>query len=109
MRERAQPRFIAVFVAAWIALAMAPQATAQQSLGAVPPSASERLAMLAERIGKSHLQVAQGVLADRSRRALRESVREFDALLPNVAHLANDPESRDNAVLLGLLLSLIHI
>lgn len=66
-------------------------------------SACERLATLAERIGKSQVQLAQGVLADRSRRALRDSEREMDALLPLVSDFASDGETRDNVLLLRLL------
>ena len=79
-------------------------ARSQQRLNtAMHASACERLATLAERIAKCHVQVAQGVLAERSRRALRDSEREFDALLPHVGGLARDAESRDSLVLLALL------
>ena len=77
---------------------------AQQRLN-VPmhASAAERLAMLAERVAKSHLQVAQGVLAASSRRALRDSVAEFDALAPLVAANAPDAEAQENFTLLRIL------
>jgi hypothetical protein len=70
---------------------------------AMHASAAERLATLAERIGKDQLQVAQGLLAARSRRSLRDAIREFDALLAPVQALAGDAEARDNFVLLALL------
>ena len=62
-----------------------------------------RLATLAERIAKLHAQVGQGVLADRSRRALGEAAREFDATLKEIAARAPTPELRDNYALLTLL------
>jgi len=70
---------------------------------AMHASACERLATLAERIAKAHVQLAQGVIADRSRRVLRDSEREFDALLPIVSGLAGDPEIHDAFALLALL------
>jgi len=62
-----------------------------------------RLEMLAERIAKLHAQVGQGVLADRSRRALPEALREFDGALREAKSRASGPEVRDNYILLGLL------
>jgi len=91
-------------LAALTALGAATVARAQRRLNtAMHASACERLATLAERIAKSQVQVAEGVLAERSRRAMRDSVAEFDALLPVVGGLAADAETRDNFVLLGLL------
>ena len=76
-------------------------------LAAAPPApaqdAAMRLEMLAERIAKLHAQAGQGVLAERSRRALPESVREFDAALREAKGRAAGAEVRDNYVLLGLL------
>ena len=65
--------------------------------------AAIRLGTLAERIAKLHAQVGQGVLAARSRRALAESVRDFDATLREIAARAPTPELRDNYALLGLI------
>jgi hypothetical protein len=80
-------------------------ARSQQRLNtAMHASACERLATLAERIAKCHVQVAQGVLAERSRRALRDSEREFDSLLPHVGRRARDAERRHTHVLLELVL-----
>ena len=62
-----------------------------------------RLEMLAERIAKLHAQVGQGVLAERSRRALPESMREFDVALREVQARPAGAEVRDNYLLLGLL------
>ncbi len=70
----------------------------------VRATAAIRLEMLAERIAKLHAQVGQGILADRSRRALGESVREFDAThRGRLAARAQDAEARDNYALLALL------
>lgn len=92
------------FLAASMALSVIPYAAAQRRLNtAMHASACERLATLAERIAKSHVQVAEGVLAERSRRALRDSIAEFDSLLPVVSGLANDAQARESFVLLGLL------
>jgi hypothetical protein len=91
-------------VVALITLAAATRARAQQRLNtAMHASACEHLATLAERIAKSHVQIAEGVLAERSRRTLRDGVAEFDALLPLAGGLAGDAEARDNFVLLRLL------
>lgn len=62
-----------------------------------------RLAGLAERIAKLHLQSSRGVLAERSRRALPEAMGDFDATLRAAAALPGTTESRDNYLLLGLL------
>jgi hypothetical protein len=62
-----------------------------------------RLSALTERIAKLHAQVGQGVLAERSRRALRDTVRDFDETLKEVAARASGPELRDNYALLALL------
>jgi hypothetical protein len=86
-----------------MATLVAPSAWPQRMNIAMHASACERLATLAERIAKCELQVAQGVLADRSRRMLRDSERELDALLPLAGALAHDAEGRDNFVLLGIL------
>lgn len=63
-----------------------------------------RLAGMAERIAKLHVQAGRGVLAERSRRALAEAVRDFDATLrAAAARRPGDAQSRDNYLLLGLL------
>ena len=83
-------------------------------LGCAPPcdaagepalraTAAIHLETLAERVAKLHAQVGLGVLAERSRRALAESVRDFDATLKEVAARAPDAELRDNYALLALL------
>ena len=70
-----------------------------------PPRATAAigLATLAERIAKLHAQVGQGVLAERSRRALAQSLRDFDAALRQAAASASDAELRDDYALLALL------
>jgi hypothetical protein len=75
---------------------------------ASPASAQDpalRLEMLAERAAKLHAQVGQGILAERSRRALAEALREFDAGLKEVQSRPAGAEIRDNYILLGLLWS----
>ena len=62
-----------------------------------------RLAPLAERVAKLHAQSGQGVLAERSRRALADTVHEFEGALREARAAAQDPAIRDNYVLLGLL------
>jgi len=92
------------FLGALGALLAAGAAAAQQRLNtAMHASACERLATLAERLAKCQLQVAQGVLAARSRRMLRDSEREFEALLPLAAGLAADAEARESFTLLRVL------
>ena len=65
--------------------------------------ATMRLEALTERIAKLHAQVGQGVLAERSRRALPEAVREFDEALREARARPSGPELRDTYVLLALL------
>jgi hypothetical protein len=62
-----------------------------------------RLETLTERIAKLHAQVGQGVLVERSRRALPEAVRDFEGALREVRARPAGPEIRDNYVLLALL------
>jgi hypothetical protein len=59
--------------------------------------------MLAERIAKLHGQIGQGIFAERSKRSLAASIRDFDATLKAVASSAPPGEIRDNYVLLTLL------
>jgi hypothetical protein len=66
-------------------------------------TAAMRLATLAERIAKLHAQVGQGILPERSRKALQEAMLDFDATLRNVARRASAAEARDNYALLALL------
>ena len=96
-------RVFAALARAFAVLALcacAGQAVAQPPLRA---TAAIHLATLAERIAKLHAQVGQGVLADRSRRALAESARDFDATLKDVAARAPTVELRDTYALLALL------
>lgn len=90
-------------IAALAAMLVARSVWPQRLNTAMHATACERLATLAERIAKCELQVAQGVLANRSRRMLRDTERELEALLPLAGTLAQDAESRDNFVLLRLL------
>lgn len=75
-------------------------------LAAVPAAAQDaamRLPALAERMAKLQAQLGQGVLAERSRRALKQSMREFDASLRAAAAIAPNPEAKENYALLALL------
>jgi hypothetical protein len=62
-----------------------------------------RLEALAERIAKLQAQVGQGVLAERSKRALPEAVRDFDDALRNATARATTNDARENYLLLRLL------
>lgn len=62
-----------------------------------------RLEGLSERIAKLHAQLGQNVLAERSRRALPESLRDFETALREVQARPGGAEVRDNYLLLGLL------
>jgi hypothetical protein len=70
---------------------------------AAAPAEPAQLAALAERIAKLHAQAAYGVLAQRSRRALAEALREFDATLRYAASRAPDGEARESYLLLAIL------
>jgi hypothetical protein len=81
-------------------------AAAAVTLASVAASAQEpamRLEALAERIAKIQAQLGQGVLAERSRRAMPEAVREFDAALRQATARATAADVRDNYLLLRLL------
>ena len=62
-----------------------------------------RLEALAERIAKLQAQIGQGVLAERSKRALPEAVRGFDGALKNASARATTADARENYLLLRLL------
>lgn len=96
-------RFPSVFARGLVALLCC--ASICHAAGEAPLRATTaiRLATLAERIAKLHAQVGQGVLVERSRRALAQSVRDFDATLKEVAAHAPTVELRDNYALLALL------
>lgn len=64
---------------------------------------SLRLEPQVERIAKLHAQVGQGVLPERSRRALADALREFDATLRRAAGHATGADTRDHYLLLALL------
>lgn len=82
-----------------LAWAAAPHAAEER----VPNVHALRLAGIAERIAKLHVQSGRGVLAERSRRALAGALRDFDATLRAAAARGGNAESRDNYLLLGLL------
>lgn len=64
---------------------------------------SLRLVPLTERIARLHAQVGQGVMAQRSRKALGEAIREFDVALRAALAASPGPEARENYVLLSML------
>lgn len=78
-------------------------ASVGHAAGEARATSAIRLATLTERIAKLHAQVGQGVLVERSRRALAESARDFDATLKEVAARVSTAELRDNYALLALL------
>lgn len=65
--------------------------------------ASLRLVPLVERIARLHAQAGQGVMAQRSRKALTEAIREFDGALRSSLAASPGPEARENYVLLAML------
>ena len=65
--------------------------------------ASLRLVPLVERMARLHAQVGQGVMGQRSRKALGDTIREFDGALRASLAAAQGPEARDNYVLLAML------
>src|SRR5262249_18449538 len=62
-----------------------------------------RLAPGIERIARLHAQAGQAVMPDRSRRALAEAMRDFDASLRATLASVQGAEVRDNYVLLSML------
>jgi hypothetical protein len=65
--------------------------------------AAVRLATLAERVAKLDAQIGQGILVDRSRRAMAEAFRDFEAGHRALASAAPSPELREHLRLLALL------
>ncbi len=89
---------LAARLARTVAVAVACASLTPAALPAdAPPRATAaiRLVTLAERIAKLHAQVGQGVLAERSRRALVEAARDFDKTLKEIAARAPTAELRD--------------
>ena len=88
-----------------LALALAaPGAAAQAPVGdASLPVAAMRMATLVERVAKLHAQSSHGILPERSRRALQETVRELDAQVKR-ARARNAPaEVRDPLLMVAIL------
>jgi hypothetical protein len=67
------------------------------------PRAAVRLATLAERVAKLDAQIGQGVLVERSRRAMLETIRDFEAGHRALLAGATAPELREQLQLLALL------
>ena len=86
-----------------IARAFAAVAFGFATLGASAQDPAMRLEALTEKIAKLHAQIGQGVLTDRSKRALQDAVKEFDAGLRTVVARPAGAEVRDNYLLLRLL------
>jgi hypothetical protein len=72
---------------------------------AAPPraSAAVRLATLAERVAKLDAQVGLGILAERSRRAMAQTLRDFESGHRALLETAAAPELREHLQLLALL------
>jgi hypothetical protein len=81
-----------------VALAAATAQAAEIQRG----NAALRLAPTIERIARLHAQAGQGVMAERSRRALAEAIRDFSATLRAALASAQGPEVRDNYMLLAM-------
>jgi len=76
--------------------------------GATAPEARRADAFLRlgpgiERIARLHAQSGQGVMAQRSRRALAEAIGDFDKTLRAALAAVSEPEPRENYVLLSML------
>jgi len=65
--------------------------------------AALRVATLTERIAKLQAQAAQGVLAERARRALSQTVRRFDAAVQALGRPAPPTELHENVAVLVLI------
>jgi hypothetical protein len=91
----------ALSAAAVFAVALA--AAAAHAADAKRATAALRLAPTIERIARLQAQAGQGVMAERSRRALAEATRDFGATLRAALANAQGAEVRDNYVLLSML------
>jgi len=85
------------------AFVVALTACAAQAAQTRRPEAFLRLGPMIERMARLHAQAGHGVMAQRSRRALADSVRDFDATLRSALAAAPGTEARDNYVLLAML------
>jgi hypothetical protein len=66
-------------------------------------SAAMRIAMLSERVAKLQAQAGQGILAERSRRAMPEALRDMESSIRVLTARAPGAEMQENYVLLGIL------
>jgi hypothetical protein len=66
------------------------------------------VATLAERIAKLQAQAAQGVLAERARRALSQALRRFDAAVHGLGRPALPAELHENVAILALIAKEYH-
>jgi len=91
----------ALSAAALLAVALA--TLAAQAADSRRAAAPLLLAPGIERIARLHAQAGQGVMPERSRRALTEAMRDFDANLHATFANAHGTEVRDNYALLSML------
>ena len=95
-------RRVRAFAAALIVVA-AGSAAAAAKITPAQVNAAARLAMLAERMAKVNAQLGREVLVSRSRRALAESIAQFDRGLREASAAASTAEARENYRLLKRL------
>jgi hypothetical protein len=75
-------------------------------LRAAAPGPSDpflRLPPAIEKVARLHAQAGQGVMSQRSRRALAEALRDFDATLKAALAAAPGTEAKENYILLAML------
>jgi hypothetical protein len=89
--------------AAALLLAASFAAHAAAAAQAQHPDSFLRLAPAIERIARLHAQAADGIMAQRSRRALADAIRDFDAALRATIAAATGAEARENYVLLAMV------
>jgi len=89
-RVRAAALAFLAFASAAGAIHAAPPAEERRS-AAAQSLAALRVATLAERIAKLHAQAVQGVLAERARHALAQSVRGLDGAVHELDAAASAP------------------
>ena len=94
---RALSAAAAVLLVASLAVHGAPSSEARRA------DAFLRLGPGVERIARLHAQSGQGVMGQRSRRALTDAIRDFDATLRAALAAASGVEARENYVLLAMM------
>jgi hypothetical protein len=101
---------LAIVASAFLAEpATAAEPGARDSAGAEAHSlAALHVATLAERIAKLHAQAGQGILAERAKRSLAQSVRRFDADVRALGRPAAPAELHEAVAILALLAKEYH-